>query len=119
MAKRPRVFEQQEVAAQLRDLGVPVASVSPTISFMRLIIPLAVQNIGVEGFVNLIDSASTSWGLDKHPAGWRRTMATSVVNWAGAVLEEYRDERFGAQDSEPPVDTGTADRVAAPDRSHE
>jgi hypothetical protein len=108
MTKRPRVFEQEKVEAQLRELGVPQDSISPTISFMRLLIPLALQDIGVDGLVRLIDRASTTWGLGKQAPGWRRTMATSIVKWAGVVLEEYKDERFGTEGARPPELTAIA-----------
>jgi hypothetical protein len=69
MAKRPSIFELDQVESELREQGVPEDSISPTISFMRLVIPLVIQQGGDKGIVDALESAKSDWGLNKQP-GW-------------------------------------------------
>ena len=102
MTKRPRVFEQEEVEAQLRAQGVPESSIPPIISFMRLVIPLLIRQAGADGIVGLLTSASSEWGVPEQSPARPTAMATEVVKWAAACLEEYRAERFDADDDQSP-----------------
>jgi hypothetical protein len=72
---------------------------------MGLVIPVVIQSVGAERLLELFDRASSQWGLDKKPPGWRQTMVASIVQWAENRIIEYRAERFGSGDE------GTTDRA--------
>ena len=91
MTSRPKVFEQDEIESELKRLGVSDSSISPTISFMRLIIPLAVKEVGHKKLKELM---AESWP-EAPQANWRDEMATAAIRWADAVLERYTADRFG------------------------
>jgi hypothetical protein len=93
MAKRPRVFELDEVEAALRRQGVPEDRLSQTVSFMRLVVPLVVARAGTEGIMAAVEDAFKEWGVDELP-GFGRGMAPSIVQWAAESIESYRAERM-------------------------
>ena len=93
MTMRPKVFEQEEVESKLRELGVPETSVSPTISFMRLVIPLAIKDVGHEKILELMRDA---WPAPQ--SNWRHDMAKWTVDWADDVIDTYTKERFDNPD---------------------
>lgn len=89
MAQRPKVFELAEIEAELLALGVPQQSVGPTISFMRLVIPLVVRKAGVDGIVEAVEQAAREWDLTDN-MGWAKGMAPHIVEWATTVIEKYK-----------------------------
>ncbi len=93
MAKRPSVFELDTVESELREQGVPEDSIGPTISFMRLVIPLAIERIGEDGIIDVLESAKAEWGIEKQ-SGWATTMSQYVVAWARNNVEKYKAEPF-------------------------
>jgi hypothetical protein len=94
MTARPLVFEKEEVEAELRELGVPESSISPTVSFIRLVIPIAIQQIGANEIEELLDRKGKEWGLPPQSPGWRPEMAKATEAWATAILKEYVADRF-------------------------
>jgi hypothetical protein len=98
MAQRPRVFELDDIRAALREQGVPDGSIEPTISFMRLVIPLVIRQVGADGIVRIFGDAAAELRLIEQP-GWDKNMAPYIVNWASAWLERYKTDRANAHDS--------------------
>ena len=67
-------------------------SIYATISFMRLVIPLAIKEVGADGIARIYKDASVEWNRAEE-TGWRGSMARDVVKWAEACLEKYKIER--------------------------
>jgi hypothetical protein len=91
MPRRPKVFEREDVEAKLRALGISADSIGPTITFMRLVIPLVIQKVGTEGIVRFFEDAAAELGRTQQ-VGWREKMAAATVKWAEACLEEYKKD---------------------------
>lgn len=93
MARRPKVFERGTIEASLRKQGVPENRIGETISFMRLVIPLAIVHAGEEGIVDSWEEVMTECGLAD--TVWVKLMAPHVVRWASDCLEEFKNKRVG------------------------
>jgi len=92
MAKRPKVFDQQHVEAELREQGVPEESISPTISFIRIVIPLLIRDVGAEGIVELLERTRSERGLSELSV-WAKKMAPYIETWARTSLDAYFSQR--------------------------
>jgi hypothetical protein len=97
LGQRPRVFELDHIRAVLREQGVPQGSIEPTISFMRLVIPLVIRQVGADGIVRAFGDAAAELRLIEQP-GWDNNMAPYIVTWASACLEKYKAGRADAPD---------------------
>jgi hypothetical protein len=59
---------------------------------MRLVIPLVIREVGVEGIIRFIESAASEWRLSEE-LGWAKGMAPFIVKWASASIEKYNADR--------------------------
>jgi hypothetical protein len=93
MASRPKVFELEQIKADLIKLGVSERSVEPTISAMRLIIPAVIRELGEDGIIEILERMSREWSHSEN-SRWKQ-MLPDIVAWANGVLEDYKDARSG------------------------
>jgi hypothetical protein len=88
MTRRARVFDEQDIEARLRELAVPEDSVESTVRSMRVVIPAAIQKVGIDGMVASGESAVRELGLKRAP--WQgRGMAAYSVEWATGRTKQY------------------------------
>jgi hypothetical protein len=89
----PELFELDAVRHRLQTKGVSENMVGPTITFMRLIVPLLIRDAGVERMVGLFDHACAhEWNRPPQPA-WAKSTAKNVLLLAESWLDEYREAR--------------------------
>jgi hypothetical protein len=86
------VFELDDIRTALQEQGVPQGSIDPTISFMRLVIPLVIRQVGTDGIVRYFGDATAELRLVEQP-GWDKNMAPYIVEWAKSCLEKYKADR--------------------------
>jgi hypothetical protein len=90
--RRPDVFSQEKFEQSLVSQGCTKSFVAPVTSDYRLIVPLALAKLGVDGIVDLLNENRSTYGLNEQEDLWR-TAATYAVGWATGALQEYREAK--------------------------
>src|SRR5690348_3853675 len=90
-SSRPKIFELEQVKADLVRLGVHQHSIEPTISAMRLVIPVVLRELGDKRIIDLLERRNSELGLSEN-SRWKQ-IVPDIVAWAKDVLEQYKTVR--------------------------
>ena len=87
-ARRPDVFDQGAFEEDLRRQRCLESFVSTVTSDYRLIVPVALAHLGVDGIVAALNEAREGLGLNEQEDLWR-VSAEYAVGWAEEALRTY------------------------------
>jgi hypothetical protein len=115
MARRPDVFNQRAFEYWLRQQGCPNSLISPIISDLRLLIPIAVWTVGADRLLQVAEDLRDELRLGEQSAFWRLAAhyadvwaSDQLIKYSAArtledSLEEISDRESPASDDDPNI----------------
>lgn len=92
MARRPDVFNREELEAGLRANGCPEAYVDAYVGDFKLFVPLLFRELGAEKVLALVNGARLELGLKERDTYWPEG-AKYFVGWAHDAIEAYKQSK--------------------------
>jgi len=66
MVTRPHLFSQERFQQSLRQQECPKSFISPITSDIRLLVPLAIRELGAQGIIELLERTREDLSLGEH-----------------------------------------------------
>lgn len=93
MPRRPDIFNREKLEEALRAQGYSQSWVDTIVSNYRLILPVLLKEIGVDGIVGIMLREQSTYGRHTPEDAWHN-IAKPLVAWATDVLaNEATDSR--------------------------
>ena len=100
MVRRPNLFDQAAVAAEIEALGYPPKTAVWAADWLKLAVPMVFKELGPERITEIVIQESLAVGLT--PAQkMLPTLGKALAGWSESVLVQYQAERSSLPGTDP------------------
>lgn len=91
--RRPDIFNRRAFEQSMLQHGVPDTMLAPFVSDYRLLIPLMIEFVDQQKFLEYLQEKLQDYSLKQENATFLKEALGHIVNWMGEELEDYKRSR--------------------------